>query len=116
MDTLLRGIHGVAWEQSLTNEWDRLAEGKLKVVKGTKTIEFTSASQVPISRKVTYGNFVCDYWPLKTEPNRVRPTVGRDKLDYPFDANSPASNLIDAKILINRYNFRCTTGSQIHVG
>ena len=101
MDTLLRGIHGIQREQSLTNEWDRLADGKLNRVKGTKTIEFISAAQVPSGRKVTYGNFVCDYRPLKTEPNRVRLTVGGDKLDYPFDASSPASNLIDAKLLLN---------------
>ena len=101
MDTLLRGIHGIQREQSLTNEWDRLADGKLNRVKGTKTIEFISAAQVPSGRKVTYGNFVCDHRPLKTEPNRVRLTVGGDKLDYPFDASSPASNMIDAKLLLN---------------
>ena len=50
---------------------------------------------------MTYGNFVCDYRPLKTEPNRVRLTVGGDKLDYPYDASSPVTNLIDAKLLLN---------------
>ena len=50
---------------------------------------------------MTYGNFVCDHRPLKTEPLRVRLTVGGDKLEYPYDASSPVSNLIDAKILLN---------------
>ena len=101
MDTLLKGIQGINWAQSLTNEWDRLGDGRIGKVKGTNTIKFIARSEVPAGRKVTYGNFVCDHRPLKTEPLRVRLTVGGDKLDYPYDASSPASGLIDAKILFN---------------
>jgi hypothetical protein len=101
MDTLLQGIDGVNWSQALCNEWDRLAEGRLGKVKGTRTIEFIHPSEVPNGRKVTYGSFVCDSKPLKTEPQRVRLTVGGDKLDYPFDTSSPASSLIEAKLMLN---------------
>ena len=38
MDTLLRGINGIDWIQSLTNEWGCLADGKLNVVRGADTI------------------------------------------------------------------------------
>ena len=38
---------------------------------------------------------------MKSEPNRVRITVGGDKLDYLFDAGSPAANLLETKVLIN---------------
>ena len=101
MDTLLAGIHGIDWSQALENEWDRLANGKLGKVKGSDTIIFIKPSQVPTGRKVTYGNFVCDHRPLKAEPLQVRLTVGGDKLDYPYDAASPASNLVDAKLMLN---------------
>ena len=50
---------------------------------------------------VTYGNFVCDCRSLKAEPQRVRLNVGGEKLEYPFDTSSPASSLIEAKILLN---------------
>ena len=101
MDTLLNGTHGINWTQSLTNEWGRLGDGRLGKVKGTNTIQFIPKEAVPINRKVTYGNFVCDHRPLKTEPLRVRLTVGGDRLDYPFEASSPASSLIDAKLILN---------------
>ena len=101
MDTLLNGINGVNWTQSLSNEWDRLGDGRLGKVKGTNTIQFIPKHAVPLNRKVTYGNFVCDHRPLKTEPLRVRLTVGGDRLEYPYDASSPASSLIDAKLLLN---------------
>ena len=101
MDTLLCGPHKAVWEQALTNEWDRLAAGKLQRVKPSNTIQFIPRSEVPPNRKVTYGNFVCEHRPLKTEKYRVRLTVGGDKLDYPDDATSPASTLIETKLLIN---------------
>ena len=44
---------------------------------------------------------VCDHRPLKTEPNRVRLTVGGDRLDYPSDVGSPAASLLEAKLLLN---------------
>ena len=113
MDTLLNGIHGVDWTQSLTNECDRLGDGRLGKVKGTNTIQFIPKESVPAGGKVTYGNFVCDHRPLKTEPLRVRLTVGGDKLDYPYEASSPASSLIDAKINSEQHNIRCQARSKI---
>ena len=38
MDTLLNGIQGINWTQSLSNEWDGLGDGRLGKVKGTNTI------------------------------------------------------------------------------
>ena len=70
-------------------------------VTGTNTIVFVDKKDVPIERKVTYGNFRLDHSPLKPEPMRVRLTVGGDKLDYPFDATAPASGLLESKLIIN---------------
>ena len=53
---------------------------------------------------------VCDYRPLKSEPWRVRLTIGRDKLDYFEETASPAANLLETKLLIN------STISDVHKG
>jgi hypothetical protein len=55
----------------------------------------------PSDKKVTYGNFICDYRPLKSESYRVRLTVGGDKLPYEDDAGSPAASLLETKLLLN---------------
>ena len=115
MDTLLSGQQGLQWTQALENEWDRLATGKLDKVKGSNTISFIPPSQIPGAPKVTYGNFVCDHRPLKAEPLRVRLTVGGDRLDYPYDTASPASNLVDAKLLINSVILDANIGAQFMV-
>ena len=44
---------------------------------------------------------VCDHWPLKTEQNRVRLTLGGDVLDYLGDTVSPVASLIESKLLFN---------------
>ena len=64
-------------------------------------IDFISQKEVPTDRKVTYATFVLDHRPLKTEPWRVRITVGGDKLTYDNDAGSPAANIIETKLLVN---------------
>ena len=70
-------------------------------IKGTNTLKFISKRDVPSTKAVTYGSFVCDHRPLKTEKWRVRLVVGGDKLEYASDAGSPAANLLDTKILLN---------------
>ena len=62
---------------------------------------FIPRSAVPQDRKVMYSNFVCDYRPLKSEPFRVRMTVGGDKLDYPDETASPTASLIETKLIAN---------------
>ena len=57
---------------------------------------------MPIGRKVTYGNFICNHLLLKIEEWRVRLTVGGDLLNCPFEVASPAASLIETKLLLNR--------------
>ena len=101
MDNLIQGEHKDRWVKALSNEWDRLAQGNKHGVLATNTIKFIQPSQVPNDRKITYVSFVCDHRPLKTEPWRVRLVVGGDRLPYEEDAGSPASNLVETKILLN---------------
>ena len=66
---------------------------------------------MPTARKVTYVRFVCDHGPLKTDTWRLRLVVGGDKLlPYEVDASSPASNLVEIKVLID------STISDVHKG
>ena len=67
LSTLLKGDMAATWATSLANEWGRLSKGIKNRVVGTDTIDFIYQSEVPAGQKVTYGNFVCDYRPLKTE-------------------------------------------------
>jgi hypothetical protein len=101
MDSLLAGDDSTIWTQALSNELGRLAQGIHGRVVATDTIDFIQRSEVPTGKKVTYGNCICDYRPLKSEPYRVRLTVGGDKLPYDDDAGSPAASLLETKLLLN---------------
>ena len=89
------------WGKAWSNEWGRLAQGNENNVVFTDTIEFILKSDVLPTNAVTYASFVCDYRPLKSEPYRVRIVVGGDKLSYGEDAASPATDMLETKILLN---------------
>jgi hypothetical protein len=102
IDTLLEGQNGPTWTNGLCNEHGRLAQGCTQNnILGTDTIDFIYQHEVPSDKKVTCRNFICDYRPLKTEPFRVRLTVGGDKLPHDDDAGSPAASLLESKLIIN---------------
>ena len=101
IDSVLKGSDRVIWARSLSNEWGRLAQGNDNDVTGTDTIEFIHQREVPAERDIAYATFVLDYRPLKSEPYRIRITVGGDRLTYNADAGSPAANMLETKILIN---------------
>lgn len=100
LDSLLQGGMSKTWGNSLSNELGRLVQG-IRSIKGNDVIDFITKEEVPSHKKVTYANMVCDYRPLKSDPRRVRLTVGGNKLDYPDDAASPAATLLETKLLIN---------------
>ena len=98
------------WNRALSNEWGRLAQGNIYGVTSTDTIQFISKSDLPKGATTTYASFVCDKRPLKPEPNRVRIVVGGDRLTYGDDAASPATDLLETKVLLN------STISEAHKG
>ena len=67
---------------------------------------------MPNGRNITYATFVLDYRPLKSEPHRVRITVGGDKLTYANDAGSPAANFLETKLLVNSTISDATRGAR----
>jgi hypothetical protein len=52
-------------------------------------------------RNITYGKIVCDYKPHKKEKERVRLTVGGDRLGYSGDVATSTADITTFKILIN---------------
>jgi hypothetical protein len=56
---------------------------------------------IPEDRKITYGKMVCDYKPHTQEKERVRLTVGGDRLDYSGDVATSTADITTFKILIN---------------
>jgi hypothetical protein len=102
LDTLLNGKDSAIWMNSLANEFGRLAQGCLaNGILGTDTIDFIHQHEVPSNKQVTYGNFICDHRPLKTETHRARCTAGGDKLTYDGDSGSPAASLLETKLIVN---------------
>jgi hypothetical protein len=70
-------------------------------IPGTDTCFFTTLKNIPTDRKITYGKIICDYKPHKQEKERVRLTVGGDKLDYSGDVATSTAHITRFKIPIN---------------
>ena len=116
IDSLLAGPDRPIWLKSLTNEWGRCTHGLTKnrssaeIIVGNHTMIFILPHEVPAGRKVTYANFVCTMRPGKSEPYRIRMTVGGDRLDAFQDVRSPAVGITETKLHLN------STISDAHLG
>ena len=55
---------------------------------------------IPPKNKIAYAKKVCDYRLLKSEPHRVRLTVGSGKLKYSQDTSSPVAMLLETNNLL----------------
>jgi hypothetical protein len=67
-------------KQGFSNEAGHLFEG-IRDIPVTNTCFFVELTNIPKGRKIKYGKIVCDYKPHKKEKERVRLTVGGDRLD-----------------------------------
>jgi hypothetical protein len=88
------------WTRGFGNECGRLFQG-IRDIPGTNRCFFTTLKNIPNDRKITYGKIVCDYKPHKKEKERVRLTVGGDRLDYSGDVATSTADITTFKILIN---------------
>ena len=96
------------WNQRNTNEVARLAQGLTgSKVEGPNTIFFITHKDLPEGRKPTYLNIIVDYRPQKSDPNRVRWTVGGNLIDYPGNASTPTADMTTSKILMNSVLSTC---------
>ena len=77
----------VVWLKAMCIELGRLSNG-YKDTKGTQTIHYMTHEEIKCIPgdiiTVTYARIVVDFRPQKTDPNRVRITVGRNLIDYPY--------------------------------
>jgi hypothetical protein len=88
------------WTRGFGKECERLFQGSRDIA-GTDTCFFIKLTNIPKYSKITYGKTVCDYKPHKQEKERVRLTVGSDRLDYSGDVATSTSDITTFKILIN---------------
>jgi hypothetical protein len=88
------------WTRGFGNECGRLFQG-IRDNTGTNTCLFIKLTNVPKDRQITYGKTVCDYKYHKKKKERVRLTVGGDRLDYSGDVVTSMADIKTFKILIN---------------
>jgi hypothetical protein len=88
------------WTRGFGNECGRLFQG-IQDIAGTDTCFLIKLTDIPKDRKITYGKIVCDYKPHKKEKERVRLTVGGDRLDYSGEVATSTADITTLKILIN---------------
>jgi hypothetical protein len=88
------------WKRGFGNGAGRLFLG-IRDIPGTDMCFFVELTNIPKDRKITYGKIVCDYKPHKKGKERVRLTVGGDRLDYSGDVATSTTGITTFKILIN---------------
>jgi hypothetical protein len=89
------------WKRGFGNEVGHLFQG-IRGIPGTDTCFFIKITNIPKYRHITDGKIVCDYKPHKKEKERVRLTVGSDRLDYSGDIATSTQDITTFKIIINR--------------
>jgi hypothetical protein len=89
------------WNEAAANEFGILAQGVGNRIDGSNTIYFIPRQAVPKGKIVTYGRFVVDIRPKKSEVHRVRLTVGGNLIQYPGDVSTRSSDLTTSKCLWN---------------
>jgi hypothetical protein len=89
------------WNESAANEFGRLAQGVGTRINGSNTIFFIPRQAVPKGKIVTYGRFVVDIRPNKSEIHRVRLTVGGNLIQYQGDFSTRSADLTTSKYLWN---------------
>jgi hypothetical protein len=91
------------WGHAFGNEIGRLCQGMPGRVEGTDTFFFIHKHEVPPDRRkdVTYDRICCNVRPEKDDPNRVRLTVGGNRINYPGDCGTPTADLLTVKLLFN---------------
>ena len=68
---------------------------------GNNTVYFVSKASIPYDRKITYSRMVVTIRPNKADVNRVRVTVGGNRLDFPGATTIHCASLTTTKFLLN---------------
>jgi hypothetical protein len=89
------------WNEAAENEFGRLAQGVGNCIDGSNTIFFIPRQAVRKGKIVTYGRFVVDIRPNKSEFHRVRLTVGGNLIQYQGDVSTLSAEVTTSKYLWN---------------
>jgi hypothetical protein len=103
-DLIQNGKTTVLWTQAMTKELARLAQGLDNVTEGTSTIFYMTHDKIrniPPDCTMTYAQIVVDYRPQKSDPNRVRITVGGNLITYPGEVTTRTADMVTSKVLWN---------------
>jgi hypothetical protein len=93
------------WNKAAAHEFGRLAQGVGGRIEGSNTIFFIPRQAVPKGKIVTYGRFVVEIRPNKTETHRVRLAVGGNLIQYPGNVSTRSADLTTSICLWNRTIF-----------
>jgi hypothetical protein len=110
------------WNKAAANEFGGLAQGVRGRIEGSNTILFIPRHTVPKGKIFTYGMFVVDIRPNKTETHQVRITVGGKLIQYPGDVSTRSANLTTSKCLWNStistegVNYMCVDVNNFYLG
>jgi hypothetical protein len=100
--TLLKGVDKIIWERGCSKEVARLAQGRKDgSVKGTETLHFIDADQLPAGKIPTYLHICANHRPQKEDPYRFRWTVGGNIIVFLGETYTPTADQTTAKILFN---------------
>jgi hypothetical protein len=87
------------WNKAAANDFVRLAQGVGSRIDDLNIILFIPRQAVPKGKLVTYGRFVVDIRPDKSEVHRVRLTVGGNLIQYPGDVSTRSADVTTSKCL-----------------
>jgi hypothetical protein len=90
------------WNKAAANECGRLTQGVGGRIEGSNAILFIPRNAVPKGKVITYGRFMVDIRPNKTETHRVRLTVGGNLIQYPGDVSTRSADRTTSECLWNR--------------
>jgi hypothetical protein len=80
------------WKRGFGNKADRLFQG-IHDIAGTNKCLFVELTNIPKGINITYGKIVYDYKPHKKVKERVRLTVGGNRLDYSGDIATSTADI-----------------------
>jgi hypothetical protein len=85
------------WNKAAANEFGGLAQGVGDRINGSNIIFFIPRQAVPKGKVDTYGRFVVNIHPNKSEIHRARLTVGGNLIQYQGDVSTRSADLTTSK-------------------
>ena len=92
------------WALAMYKDLGTLSQGYKGLIEGTNNFFCMSHDEIrniPTDKTVTYVRIVVDYWPQKSDPNRVRLTIGENLLNIPGGLSTTTADLTTSNILCN---------------